>query len=29
MWPVAYALPELAKSDEAKIKKLVKQAASR
>jgi uncharacterized protein YdhG (YjbR/CyaY superfamily) len=28
MWPVAYALPELAKSDEAKIKKLVKQAVS-
>jgi uncharacterized protein YdhG (YjbR/CyaY superfamily) len=28
MWPVAYALPELTKSDEAKIKKLVKQAAS-
>jgi uncharacterized protein YdhG (YjbR/CyaY superfamily) len=28
MWPVVYALPELAKSDEAKIKKLVKQAVS-
>ena len=27
-WPVAYALPELKKSDEAKIKALVKQAAS-
>ena len=29
MWPVAYALPELKKADEAKIKALVKQAASR
>lgn len=28
MWPVAYALPKLAKADEAKIRKLVKQAAS-
>jgi uncharacterized protein YdhG (YjbR/CyaY superfamily) len=28
MWPVAYALPKLAKSDEAKIRKLVKQAVS-
>jgi len=28
MWPVAYALPELTKADEAKVKKLVKQAAS-
>jgi uncharacterized protein YdhG (YjbR/CyaY superfamily) len=28
MWPVAYALPELTRSDEAKITKLVKQAAS-
>jgi hypothetical protein len=27
-WPVAYALPELKKADEAKIKALVKQAAS-
>jgi uncharacterized protein YdhG (YjbR/CyaY superfamily) len=27
MWPVAYALPKLAKADEAKIRKLVKQAA--
>lgn len=26
MWPVAYALPELKKADEAKIKALVKQA---
>jgi uncharacterized protein YdhG (YjbR/CyaY superfamily) len=26
MWPVAYALPKLAKADEAKIAKLVKQA---
>jgi uncharacterized protein YdhG (YjbR/CyaY superfamily) len=26
MWPVAYALPKLAKGDEAKIAKLVKQA---
>ncbi len=28
MWPVAYALPKLAKADEAKIRKLVKQAVS-
>ena len=28
MWPVAYALPKLAKSDEAKIKALVKKATS-
>jgi uncharacterized protein YdhG (YjbR/CyaY superfamily) len=28
MWPVAYALPELTKSDEAKITTLVKKAAS-
>jgi hypothetical protein len=28
MWPVAYALPELKKADEAKIKALVKQATS-
>jgi uncharacterized protein YdhG (YjbR/CyaY superfamily) len=28
MWPVAYALPKLAKVDEAKIAKLVKQAVS-
>jgi uncharacterized protein YdhG (YjbR/CyaY superfamily) len=28
MWPVAYALPKLAKADEAKIAKLVKQAVS-
>ena len=28
MWPVAYALPELTKADEAKIKSLVKKAAS-
>ncbi len=28
MWPVAYALPELKKSDEAKIKALIKQAVS-
>ena len=27
-WPVAYAVPELKKSDESKIKALVKQAAS-
>src|ERR1700760_1808741 len=27
-WPVAYALPKLAKSDEAKIKTLIKKAAS-
>ena len=27
MWPVAYALPELTKADEAKIKSLVKKAA--
>ena len=26
MWPIAYALPKLAKADEAKIAKLVKQA---
>jgi len=29
MWPVAYALPELKKADEAKIKALVKQATGR
>jgi hypothetical protein len=29
MWPVAYALPELKKADEAKIKALVKQATRR
>jgi uncharacterized protein YdhG (YjbR/CyaY superfamily) len=28
MWPVAYALPKLAKTDEAKIKTLVKKATS-
>jgi uncharacterized protein YdhG (YjbR/CyaY superfamily) len=28
MWPIAYALPELKKSDEAKIAALVKQAVS-
>jgi uncharacterized protein YdhG (YjbR/CyaY superfamily) len=28
MWPVAYALPELTKSDESKITTLVKKAAS-
>ena len=28
MWPIAYALPELTKADEAKIAKLVKQAVS-
>jgi uncharacterized protein YdhG (YjbR/CyaY superfamily) len=28
MWPVAYALPELTKADEPKIKSLVKKAAS-
>jgi uncharacterized protein YdhG (YjbR/CyaY superfamily) len=28
MWPIAYALPELKKADEAKIEKLVKQAVS-
>jgi uncharacterized protein YdhG (YjbR/CyaY superfamily) len=28
MWPIAYALPELKKADEATIKKLVKQAVS-
>ncbi len=28
MWPVAYALPKLTKSDEAKISELVKQAVS-
>jgi uncharacterized protein YdhG (YjbR/CyaY superfamily) len=28
MWPIAYALPELKKADEAKIAKLVKQAVS-
>jgi uncharacterized protein YdhG (YjbR/CyaY superfamily) len=28
MWPVAYALPKLAQADEAKIRKLVKQAVS-
>ena len=29
MWPVAYALPELKKADEAKIRSLVRQAVSR
>ena len=28
MWPIVYALPELKKSDEAKVKTLVKQAVS-
>ena len=28
MWPVAYALPELTKADETKIKSLVKKAAN-
>jgi uncharacterized protein YdhG (YjbR/CyaY superfamily) len=28
MWPIAYALPELTKADEAKIRTLVKKAAS-
>jgi len=28
MWPIAYALPKLAKTDEPKIAKLVKQAVS-
>ena len=28
MWPIAYALPKLAKADEVKIAKLVKQAVS-
>jgi uncharacterized protein YdhG (YjbR/CyaY superfamily) len=28
MWPIVYALPKLAKADEAKIAKLVKQAVS-
>ena len=28
IWPIAYALPKLAKADEAKIAKLVKQAVS-
>ena len=28
MWPIAYALPKLTKADEAKIAKLVEQAAS-
>jgi uncharacterized protein YdhG (YjbR/CyaY superfamily) len=28
MWPIAYALPKLAKADEAKIARLVKQAVS-
>ena len=28
MWPIAYALPRLAKADEAKIRKLVKNAVS-
>jgi uncharacterized protein YdhG (YjbR/CyaY superfamily) len=28
MWPIVYALPKLAKADEAKIRKLVKQAVS-
>jgi len=28
MWPVVYALPELKQADEAKIRKLVKQAVS-
>ena len=29
MWPIAYALPKLTKTDEAKIAKLVRQAVSR
>jgi uncharacterized protein YdhG (YjbR/CyaY superfamily) len=29
MWPINYALPKLAKADEAKIAKLVEQAVSR
>jgi uncharacterized protein YdhG (YjbR/CyaY superfamily) len=29
MWPVAYALPELTKADEAKVRSLVKKAAGR
>ncbi len=29
MWPIAYALPELTKADEAKIRTMVKKAASR
>ena len=28
MWPIVYALPELKKADEAKVKKLVKHAVS-
>jgi hypothetical protein len=28
MWPIAYALPNLTKADEAKIRTLVKKAAS-
>jgi uncharacterized protein YdhG (YjbR/CyaY superfamily) len=28
MWPIAYALPQLAKADEAKIRTLVKNAVS-
>ena len=28
MWPIAYALPQLAKADEAKIRTLVKKAVS-
>ena len=28
MWPIVYALPELKKADEAKVKTLVKQAVS-
>jgi uncharacterized protein YdhG (YjbR/CyaY superfamily) len=28
MWPIAYALPKLAKADEAKIARLIKQAVS-
>jgi uncharacterized protein YdhG (YjbR/CyaY superfamily) len=28
MWPIAYALPKLSEADEAKIRKLVKQAVS-
>jgi hypothetical protein len=28
MWPIAYALPRLAKADEAKIRTLVKNAVS-
>ena len=29
MWPVAFALTELTKADEARIAKLIKQAVSR